>query len=555
MKRSILLLGAALTLAAGSASAGRLSPSLLAKARANDNTPTGVIVRFNVANTPQGRQLFKNLRSQLQTTLAKLGPAAGLVNGVVSTVNGLGVSTDFLDSALKSSGVQLWLDQSIYLKLSPVQARVLATLPIVDEIFENFKVQLPKAVALSAASAPSGSPYHLQAIGAVQTRTAGLKGQGIRIGHLDTGIDPSSPEYQGKILNYAEFNGDGDKIQSSAHDSAQHGTHTAGLLVGNTVGVAPDARLISALVLPNGEGTFAQVIAGMQWVLDPDNNADTNDGANVVSMSLGLPGTYQEFVVPVKNMLKAGVVPVFAIGNFGPTAGSTGSPGNIPDVIGVGAVDQNNQVAPFSSRGPVAWSGAYSGTFTKPDVAAPGVAITSSFPGGGYGSLSGSSQAAPITAGAVAVMLGAKPGSSVDAIKNALYQSASNAGQKNNNTGYGVINLPAALGKLGVKVGAAATPAPKAPTTKTPTPQTPAPTTPTPRRATTTTPAAPVGYTFCALEGGACKFSGQKRVAFGADGRYLSGLTSDGFNCTVAEWGSDPVPGKPKACFIKTSGQ
>ncbi len=471
MKRSILLLGAALTLAAaGSASAGRLSPSLLAKARANDNTPTGVIVRFSVSNNAQGRELFKNLRLQLQASLAKLGPAAGFVN-----------------AALKDSGVQLWLDQSIYLKLSPVQARVLATLPIVDEIFENFKVQLPKAVALSAASAPSGSPYHLQAIGAVQTRTAGLKGQGIRIGHLDTGIDPSSPEYQGKILNYAEFNGDGDKIQSSAHDSAQHGTHTAGLLVGNTVGVAPDARLISALVLPNGEGTFAQVIAGMQWVLDPDNNADTNDGANVVSMSLGLPGTYQEFVVPVKNMLKAGVVPVFAIGNFGPTAGSTGSPGNIPDVIGVGAVDQNNQVAPFSSRGPVAWSGAYSGTFTKPDVAAPGVAITSSFPGGGYGSLSGSSQAAPITAGAVAVMLGAKPGSSVDAIKNALYQSASNAGQKNNNTGYGVINLPAALGKLGVSVSA---PAPAPAPTPTPTPApTPKPTpTPAPTPAPAPTP-------------------------------------------------------------------
>ena len=500
------------------ASAGRLSTSLLAKARANDNTPTGVIVRFSVANTAQGRELFKNLRLQLQASLAKLGPAAGFVN-----------------EALKKNGVQLWLDQSIYLKLSPVQARVLASLPIVDEIFENFKVQIPKAVALSAASAPVGPPYHLQAIGAVQTRSAGLKGQGIRIGHLDTGIDPNSPEYQGKILNYAEFNGDGERVQSSPHDSAQHGTHTAGLLVGNTVGVAPDARLISALVLPNGEGTFAQVIAGMQWVLDPDNNADTNDGANVVSMSLGLPGTYQEFVVPVKNMLKAGVVPVFAIGNFGPTAGSTGSPGNIPDVIGVGAVDQNNQVASFSSRGPVAWTGAYSGTFIKPDVAAPGVAITSSFPGGGYGSLSGSSQAAPIAAGAVAVMLGAKPGSSVDTIKNALYGSASNNGQKNNNTGYGVINLPAALAKLGVSVSVPA-PAP-----------TPAPP-PTPPAGS---PVAPAGYIFCAPEGGACNFTGERQAAFGANGRYLSGTATDGFNCTVAEWGSDPVPGTSKACFLK----
>ncbi|AWN22504.1 peptidase S8 and S53 subtilisin kexin sedolisin [Deinococcus irradiatisoli] len=524
MKRSVLLLGAALSLAAAStASAGRLSPSLLAKARANDNTPIGVIVRFSVANNAQGRQLFANLRAQLQTSLAKLGPAAGFVN-----------------EALKKNGVQLWLDQSIYLKLSPVQARVLASLPIVDEIFENFRVNLPapKAKAQSTAKAPA----HLQAVGAVQTRNAGLRGQGVRIGQLDTGVDATHPELRGKVAAFAEFGADGNRVQSSPHDSAQHGTHTAGLLVGNTVGVAPDAKLISALVLPNGEGTFAQVIAGMQWVLDPDNNADTNDGANVVSMSLGLPGTYQEFVVPVKNMLKAGVVPVFAIGNFGPTAGSTGSPGNIPDVIGVGAVDQNNQVASFSSRGPVAWTGAYNGTFVKPDVAAPGVAITSSFPGGRYGSLSGSSQAAPITAGAVAVMLGAKPGSSVDTIKNALYQSASNNGQKNNNTGYGLINLPAALQKLGVKVAGASTPV------------TPKAVTPTPP-ASAATPVGPAGYTFCAREGGSCKFSGQKRVAFGADGRYLSGLTSDGFNCTVAEWGSDPVPGKPKACFIQNGGQ
>ena len=560
IKRGMLLLGAALALASVSAaSAGRLSPELLTKVRSNSTAPIGVIVRFNVANTAQGRDLFKNLRAQLQASLSKLGPAAGFVN-----------------DALKKSGSELWLDQSIFLKLTPAQIRALVTLPIVSEIFENFKVQLPKAQALSAASAPTGTPYHLQAIGAKEAQAAGLKGQGVRIGHLDTGIDPNAPEYKGKILNYAEFNGDGDKIQSSPHDSAQHGTHTAGLLVGNTVGVAPDARLISALVLPDGSGTFAQVIAGMQWVLDPDNNADTNDGANVVSMSLGLPGTYQEFVVPIKNMLKAGVVPVFAIGNFGPTAGSTGSPGNIPEVIGVGAVDQQGQVASFSSRGPVAWTGAYSGTFVKPDVAAPGVAITSSFPGGGYGSLSGSSQAAPIAAGAVAVMLGAKPGTSVNAIKNALYGSASNNGAKNNNTGYGLINLPGSPGqtrrqrrgpRAQTHPGSRTGPGPQAyagPTPPKPTPTpTPAPTpapkpTPAPTPAPTPTPTPPAntvvppaGFTFCAPEGGACNFSGERQAAFGGNGRYLTGTATDGFKCTVAEWGSDPVPGAAKACFLK----
>jgi subtilisin family serine protease len=455
-KTASSLIGLALTaglLAAGSADAGRISASLIDQARRNVTTPVGVIVRFRLPDTAQGRAAFKTLRLQLQGAIAQLGPAAGFVN-----------------SALKHAGVELWLDQSIYLKLTPGQARLLASLPIVEEVFENFKVQVPRAVALSASSAPAGTPWHLQNIGAPQAWAAGFRGQGIRIGHLDTGVDASSPELAGKVAAFQEFNADGDKVASSPHDTEQHGTHTAGLLVGKTVGVAPDAKVLSALVLPNSQGTFAQVIAGMQWVLDPDDNADTNDGANVVSMSLGLPGTYQEFVKPVQNMLKAGVIPVFAIGNFGPAAGSTGSPGNIPDVIGVGAVDQSGNVASFSSRGPVVWTGAYTGTFVKPDIMAPGVDITSSYPGGGYGSRSGTSQAAPIAAGAVAVMLSARPGSSLDTIKNALYSSASNAGSKNNTTGYGIINLPGALAKLGVNAGGQPAPAPTPAHEPTPTP-------------------------------------------------------------------------------------
>lgn len=575
LKRGTLLLGVAL--ASSLASAGHLSPELLARAKAGDKTPVGVIVRFSVKDTPGGRALFKNLRQQLQSNIAKLGPAAGFVN-----------------NAIKQGGRELWLDQSVYVKMTPVEARTLATLPIVDEIFLNFKVQIPRVKAQSTVSAPAGVPSHLQQVGAPAAWAAGFKGKGVRIGHLDSGIDASHPELKGKVLSYAEFDGDGKQVQSQPHDTTEHGTHTAGLLVGNTVGVAPDAKLISALVLPNNEGTFAEVIAGMQWVLDPDNNADTNDGANVVSMSLGLPGTYQEFVQPVQNMLKAGVVPVFAIGNYGPSASSTGSPGNIPDAIGVGAVDGNNQVASFSSRGPVAWTGAYSGVFVKPDIAAPGSVITSSFPGGGYGALSGSSQAAPIAAGAVAVLLSAKPGSSVDTVKNALYSSASNASAKNNDVGYGVISIPGALAKLGVSAGvtspqpnqaapaqteqpAASQPAPSqpaVPAASQPNNQPPAAqpaasepaqnpaAQPTQQQSSTkptasapaAQPSAPSGYTLCALEGGVCHDVANRDAAFGAAGHYIFAPNdaSPTFNCTVTEWGGqDPAPGQAKGCFVK----
>ena len=330
MKRNLLMLGAALTLGGLSeANAGRLSPTLLQRAQKGDQTQVGVIVRFQFANDARGRAQFKNLRGQLASRLAALGPAAG-----------------FIGQALNSGkATQLWLDQSIYLPMTPVQARAVAMLPIVSDVFENFKVQIPKpqrAVALSAAAAAPGEAWHLAKIGAPQAWTAGFKGQGIKIGHLDSGIDANHPQLNGKVAAFAEFNADGDRVpNAAARDTTNHGTHTAGLLVGDTVGVAPSAKVISALVLPNNEGTFAQVIAGMQYVLDPDNNADTDDGADVVNMSLGIPGTYDEFIVPVQNMLKAGVVPVFAIGNFGPTSASTGSPGNLPDAIGVGAVGQD----------------------------------------------------------------------------------------------------------------------------------------------------------------------------------------------------------------------
>ena len=92
---------------------------------------------------------------------------------------------------------------------------------------------------------------------------------------------------------------------------------------------------------------------------------------------------------------------------------------------------------------------------------APGENITSSYPGQGYGSRSGTSQAAPIAAGAVAVLLSAKPGLGIAALKSALFQSASNKGSRNNASGYGLINLPGALARLGLKASSpAVTPVP-----------------------------------------------------------------------------------------------
>jgi len=166
--------GLALTaglLAAGSADAGRISPNLLDLAKRNVTTPVGVIVRFRLPDTGQGRAAFKTLRNQLQGAIAQLGPSAGFVN-----------------SALKQAGAELWLDQSIYLKLTPGQARLVATLPI-DAAAEVVDDDL-RAARRDLAAAASVPPYvifldsTLRAIAALRPTTlatlGGVPGVGAR---------------------------------------------------------------------------------------------------------------------------------------------------------------------------------------------------------------------------------------------------------------------------------------------------------------------------------------------------------------------------------------
>ena len=101
----------------------------------------------------------------------------------------------------------------------------------------------------------------------------------------------------------------------------------------------------------------------------------------IVSMSLGLEGVWSEFVPVIERMKQMGVLPVFAVGNSG---GTPASPGNIPGILGVGAINPANQVAGFSSRGEVRWGAPYHTVVSKPDLVAPGVDVRSTvlpFPG------------------------------------------------------------------------------------------------------------------------------------------------------------------------------
>ncbi|HSJ53871.1 MAG TPA: S8 family serine peptidase, partial [Anaerolineae bacterium] len=135
----------------------------------------------------------------------------------------------------------------------------------------------------------------------------------------------------------------------------------------------------------------------------------------------------------VEALRAAGIVPVFAAGNHGPATATIGSPASYPESIAVGATDDLDVVASFSSRGPSAWGE------IKPEVSAPGTSIRSSLPGGTYGTYRGTSMASPHVAGAAALLLQADPSLTVAEIEAIFASTAEPLGMAspNNDTGWG----------------------------------------------------------------------------------------------------------------------
>jgi hypothetical protein len=165
---------------------------------------------------------------------------------------------------------------------------------------------------------------------------------------LDTGVDADHPDIDLASDGWVEFDASGERLDTEPHDSSGHSTHVTGIVAGGNasgryVGVAPEARLLYGKVLDDG-GTFAQITAGIEWALERD--------ADVISMSFGIPANddsvYEEaFIEPIRTASEAEAVVVTSSGNTG--QGATGSSGNVYDAVAVGAVDDDGEVAAFSS--------------------------------------------------------------------------------------------------------------------------------------------------------------------------------------------------------------
>lgn len=261
-------------------------------------------------------------------------------------------------------------------------------------------------------------------IRAPQVWERGFTGKGIKVAVVDTGIDPNHPDFAGRILAFTSF------VGGSGEDDHGHGTHVAGIIAGSGGasggkyrGVAPEALLLSAKVLKaDGSGMMSDVMAGIEWAVE--------QGARVINLSLGSPGPCDgtdALSAMCDAAVKAGVVVCAAAGNDGPNPGTIGSPGCAREVITVGASDDNDQVAPFSSRGPTA-----DGRI-KPDILFPGVGIVSCRASGTsmgnplddfYTSASGTSMATPHASGIAALLLQAYPDLTPAQVKARMMDSA-----------------------------------------------------------------------------------------------------------------------------------
>ncbi|MBI5883710.1 MAG: S8 family peptidase [Elusimicrobia bacterium] len=215
------------------------------------------------------------------------------------------------------------------------------------------------------------------------------KGKGVKVAIVDTGVDFDHPDLKAAVAG--GWSAVDKENPGNYKDDNGHGTHVAGTIgardngVG-VVGVAPDAALYAVKVLDgNGSGNFSDVIAGMEWTV-------TNKMA-VVNMSLGASRGNEALQAAVEAMAKAGVILIAAAGNSG---GAVSFPAAYPQTIAIAASDSQDKVAYFSSRGP------------EVDFIAPGVSVQSTFLGGGYKSMSGTSMAAPHAAGLAALAVAAK---------------------------------------------------------------------------------------------------------------------------------------------------
>lgn len=265
-----------------------------------------------------------------------------------------------------------------------------------------------------------GVPY----TNAIDVQSMGITGNGVKIGILDTGIDYTHEDLN--VLGGVSFI----EGSQSYFDDNGHGTHVAGIIGSlnnhlGVLGISPQADLYAIKVLDgDGNGNYSDIIAGIEWAIDND--------MDILNMSLGGDSKSRALKEAVNLAYEAGILLIAAAGNDGSAKKSTVDyPAEYKSVIAVGAIDEDNERATFSSVG------------KSLELMAPGVNIFSTLPGG-YGVEEGTSFAAPYVTGIAALLIEHNSSLKNTEVREALNNTAIRLGE-DFYYGNGLINVLDAL--------------------------------------------------------------------------------------------------------------
>jgi serine protease AprX len=442
-------------LSASEARAGEIAPDLAARLETMAPGETiSALVYFRdqpnlaryVPGRASGEPLIRELREKSQTARARIEPRLA-------------------SRGLAKPPVHFWIVNAMELEATPDLIRELAALEEVARVERNAgRVWIPEEDWRpieddpARTASPRAPEWQISKIRADQAWSVlGLDGSGIVIGVIDTGVLITHEALAGKWRGGTNSWLDVITGMPSPYVSDFHGNFVTALIVGGDgsgalardIGPAYGAQFIFAKIFHSGiETTDAMVLQAGQWMLDPDGNPATDDFPHIINNSWGTPDPFTGYYDMVGMWRTAGIIPVFAIGNSGPTASTTHAPGNYNNCIGVGGTDINNDRYDATSVGPAPAGAEFAPDGRKPDLSAPGEAVLSIgfASNNSYGSASGTSLACPLVSGTVALMLQANPSLTYDEIMTTLRDTAVDHGTAGYDFvyGYGRIDAYAA---------------------------------------------------------------------------------------------------------------
>lgn len=353
----------------------------------------------------------------------------------------------------------LWMANAVYCQATRATIRTMADradVVLIESAYDPDAglIEPTEVRPLNAEERGKGLAWGVAKINADDAWALGYEGQGITVAVIDTGTDYTHPDLAsvmwhdtpaGLHYGYDFYDNDNDPM-----DTHGHGTHTGGSIAGmgtggTETGVAPSATLMAIRIdyYAGGEPTWIQA---MEFAAD--------HGASVMSTSLGSTHGNVSLRTANENSLTAGLYHSVAAANDGPGAGTVLSPGDGPPpwfhpdqshhgglsaVVTVGATDSGDNIASFSSRGPVTWWSDYSDSspLIDPDISGPGVNIVSTQWTGGYTTMSGTSMATPHLAGVAALILSANPNLTVAQMDSIIEVTSLDLGASGKDNTYG----------------------------------------------------------------------------------------------------------------------